>query len=187
VNGRFDYNKPPIAPLGTKGLIYKDPAIHTSWVSHGTDAYYLGPAPKHYRCLCFYMPATRRYCIANTWRLYPTHCTTPSILQADLTLIQATNVLQSLGATIPTSTTESITKNKAIQQLQEILSPRLHPGTADPRLLIAPEPRLAAPATGVFQSRVIITPEIRVAAARETRVLRPTASNSAAPETLYPM
>jgi hypothetical protein len=30
VNGRFDYNKTPVAPLGTKGLIYKDPAIRTS-------------------------------------------------------------------------------------------------------------------------------------------------------------
>jgi hypothetical protein len=69
------------------------------------------------------MPATKRYCIANTWRLYPTHCTTPSILQANLAVLQATDVLQSLGATIPTSITESITKNKAIQKLQEILSP----------------------------------------------------------------
>ncbi len=60
VNGHFDYNKTPIASLGTKGLVYKDPAIRTSWAPHGTDAYYIGRAPKHYRCLCFYMPATRR-------------------------------------------------------------------------------------------------------------------------------
>jgi hypothetical protein len=186
VNGHFDYNKTPIAPLGTKGLVYEDPAIRTSWGPHGTDAYYIGPAPKHYRCLCFYMPATRRYRIANTWRLYPTHCTTPSISQANLMVLQATNVLQSLGATIPTSTSKSITKNKAIQQLQEILSPQLHPGTAGPRVPIAPEPRVAAPATRVLQLRVIITPEPRVAAARDTRVLRPTTSNSAAPEMLYP-
>ncbi len=150
MNGRFDYNKTPIAPLGTKGLVYKDPAICTSWAPHGTDAYYIGPAPKHYRCLRFYMLATRRYHIADTWRLYPTHYTTPSILQANLMVLQATDVLQSLGATIPTSTTESITKNKAIQKLQEILSPQLHPGTADPRVPIAPEPRATAPATRVL-------------------------------------
>jgi hypothetical protein len=186
VNGHFDYNKTPIAPLGTKGLVYKDSAVRTSWAPHGTDAYYIGPAPKHYRCLRFYMLATRRYCIANTWWLYPTHCTTPSILHANLTVLQATDVLQSLGPTIPTSTTKSITKNKAIQQLQEILSPQLHPGMADPRVPIAPEPRVAAPATRVLQSKVIITPETRVATAQDTRVLCSTASNSAAPETLYP-
>jgi hypothetical protein len=187
VNGCFDYNKTPIAPLGTKGLVYEDPAVRTSWVPHGTDAYYIGPALKHYRCLCFYMPATRSYHIADTWRLYPKHCTMPSILQANLTVLQATDVLQSLGATIPTSTSESITKNKAIQQLQEILSPRLHPGMADPRVLIAPEPRVVVPATRVLRLRVIITIEPRVAAAQDTRVLRSMASNSAAPETLYPM
>jgi hypothetical protein len=54
VNGKFDYNKTPLAPLGTKGLVYEDPAIHASWAPHGTDAYYVGPAPKHYRCLRFY-------------------------------------------------------------------------------------------------------------------------------------
>jgi hypothetical protein len=150
VNRHFDYNKTPIAPLGSKGIVYKDPAIYTSWAPHGTDAYHISPAPKHYRCLRFYMPATRRCHIADTWRLYPTQCTTPSILQANLMVLQATNVLQSLGTTITTSTTESITNNKAIQQLQEILSPRLHPGAADSRVPIAPEPRVAAPATRVL-------------------------------------
>ncbi len=45
MNGRFDYNKTPIAPLGTKGLVYEDAAIRTSWVPHGTDVYYINPAP----------------------------------------------------------------------------------------------------------------------------------------------
>jgi hypothetical protein len=71
-------------------------------------------------------------------------------LQANLTVLQATNVLQSLGATIPTSTTKSITKKKAIQQLQKILSPQLHPGTADPGVPIVPEMRVAAPAMRVL-------------------------------------
>jgi hypothetical protein len=150
VNGHFDYNKTPIAPLGIKGIVYEDSVVCTSWAPHGMNVYCIGPAPKHYRCLRFYMPATRSYRIADTWQLYPTHCMMPSILQADLTVLQATNVLQSLGTTTPTSTSKSITKNKAIQQLQEILSPRLHPGTADPRVPIAPEPRVAVPAMRVF-------------------------------------
>ena len=54
VNGKFDYNKTPLAPFGTKGLVYEDPANRASWAKHETDAYYVGPAPKHYRCLRFY-------------------------------------------------------------------------------------------------------------------------------------
>jgi hypothetical protein len=51
VNGKFDYNKTPLAPLGTKGLVYDDPMVQASWAPHGTDAYYMGPALKYYHCL----------------------------------------------------------------------------------------------------------------------------------------
>ena len=39
VNGFFDFNKMPIAPLGTKGLVYEDPAVRASWAPHSTDAF----------------------------------------------------------------------------------------------------------------------------------------------------
>jgi hypothetical protein len=83
VNGTFDYNKTPLAPVGTKGLVYEPPAIRASWAPHGTDAYYVGPALKHYWCLRFYMPGTQRYCVVDTWQLYPMHCATPTILDTE--------------------------------------------------------------------------------------------------------
>jgi hypothetical protein len=58
VYGAFDFNKTPLAPLGTKALIYDDPTLRASWAPHATDSYYVGPAPNHYRCLQFYIPAT---------------------------------------------------------------------------------------------------------------------------------
>jgi hypothetical protein len=58
VYGAFDFNKTPLAPLGTKALIYDDPTSRASWAPHATDGYYVGPAPHHYRCLRFYIPAT---------------------------------------------------------------------------------------------------------------------------------
>jgi len=48
VNRKFDYNKMPLAPLGTKGLVYEDPMVRASWAPHRTDAYYVGAALKHY-------------------------------------------------------------------------------------------------------------------------------------------
>ncbi len=51
VYGSFDFNKTPLAPLGTKALIYDDPASLASWVPHATDGFYVGPASNHYRCL----------------------------------------------------------------------------------------------------------------------------------------
>jgi len=58
VYGSFDFNKTPLAPLGTRALIYDDPASWASWPPHATDGYYVGPASNHYRCLRFYIPAT---------------------------------------------------------------------------------------------------------------------------------
>ncbi len=48
VYGAFDFNKRPLAPLGTKALMYDDPTSRASWAPHATDGYYIGPAPNHY-------------------------------------------------------------------------------------------------------------------------------------------
>ena len=38
----FNFNKMPLALLGTKALVYDDPAIEASWVPHATDGFYVG-------------------------------------------------------------------------------------------------------------------------------------------------
>jgi hypothetical protein len=72
--GPFDFNKMPLALLGTKALMYNNPATRTSWAPHATDGFYVGPATNHYHCLHFYIPATQCFCFSDTWRLYPSHC-----------------------------------------------------------------------------------------------------------------
>jgi hypothetical protein len=59
--GPFDFNKTPLAPLGTKALVYDNPATRTSWAPHATGGFYVGPATDHYRCLRFYIPATQHF------------------------------------------------------------------------------------------------------------------------------
>jgi hypothetical protein len=105
VYGAFNFNKTPLASLGTKALIYDGPTSQASWVPHATDGYYVGPAPNHYRCLQFYIPATWRFCFSNTWRLYPTHCQIPIASQHDLSILAATDLLMVLGGILPTSAT----------------------------------------------------------------------------------
>ncbi len=105
VYGAFNFNKMPLAPLGTKALIYDDPTSRASWAPHATDGYYVGPANNHYRCLRFYIPATRRFHFSNTWCLYPTHCQIPIALQHDLSILAGANLLTVLGGTIPKSAT----------------------------------------------------------------------------------
>jgi len=51
VYSSFDFNKTPLAPHGTRALIYDDPASRASWAPHATDGHHVGPASNHYQCL----------------------------------------------------------------------------------------------------------------------------------------
>jgi hypothetical protein len=122
VYSSFDFNKTPLAPLGTKALIYDDPASHASWAPHATNGFYIGPASNHYRCLRFYIPSTRRLRFSDTWCPYPTHCQIPVTLQHDLSIAAAADILQSLGGTVPTTTTAKIKHIRAIQKMTAIMA-----------------------------------------------------------------
>jgi hypothetical protein len=167
VNGFFNYNKTPITPLGTKGLVYDDPTVRASWAPHGTNAYYVGLAPKHYCCMRFFVSATWQYCIANTWRIFPRHCATPTISPNNVTVLTACDVLRVLDGTLPAMAHNAITLQMAIHNLRTILSPSVPSDDAAPRVGVAPDPR------------VPVSP-------RDARVLCPTVSNDPAPPVLYP-
>jgi hypothetical protein len=48
LNGPYDWNRYPLAPLGCKAVIYEDSNIRGSWASRGVDGWYLGPSRDHY-------------------------------------------------------------------------------------------------------------------------------------------
>ena len=58
LHGAFDYNKTPMAPIGTPAVVYKYPDDRGTWAPHGTDTYYVGPAVKYYRNQKFWIPST---------------------------------------------------------------------------------------------------------------------------------
>jgi hypothetical protein len=50
LNGPYDWNRYPLAPLGCKAVIYKGGDKRGSWASQGVDGWYLDPSMDHYRC-----------------------------------------------------------------------------------------------------------------------------------------
>ena len=58
VNGPYDWNRYPLAPMGCKAVIYKDSNTRGSWASRSVDDWYLGPSIDHYQCSLFYVPET---------------------------------------------------------------------------------------------------------------------------------
>jgi hypothetical protein len=152
--GPFDFNKMPLALLGTKALVYNNPATQTSWAPHATDAFYVGPTINHYRCLRFYIPLTWHFRFSDTWRLYPTHCQIPILSENNKTLLAAGDIFKQLGGTIPTTASDKMKHLAAVRQLTAIMSaqpgaptpvptaPRVETDTP-PRVVVAAPPRVA--------------------------------------------
>ena len=45
LNGPFDYNKMPLAPLGCKAQVHEKPDNRGTWAYHSVDGWYLGASP----------------------------------------------------------------------------------------------------------------------------------------------
>jgi hypothetical protein len=79
LNGLYDWNRYPLAPLGCKVVVYKDGDSRRYWASQGVDGWYLGPSQDHYRCDWYYIPETRAYRISGSTELFPQHCQVPNL------------------------------------------------------------------------------------------------------------
>eukprot|EP00804_Cyclotella_cryptica_P014650 CCRYP_012669-RA/>CCRYP_012669-RA protein AED:0.66 eAED:0.28 QI:0/0/0/0.66/0/0.33/3/0/1062 len=75
---RYDWNAHPLAPPGTKAIIYESPNTRTSWGPRGLGAWYCGPSLNHYRNAKFYVPETKAYRISGSYDLFPQHCILPT-------------------------------------------------------------------------------------------------------------
>jgi hypothetical protein len=78
LEGPYNFNCYPLAPLGTRAIIYKDSDMCASWAPHGLDMWYLSPSKDHYCCHHYYIPETRGYRISGSANLFPQHCQKPS-------------------------------------------------------------------------------------------------------------
>jgi hypothetical protein len=79
IDGPYDWNRFPLAPLGCKAIIYKSTEAWGLWGTRGTDAWYLGPLVDHYRCNHYFVPKTQVYWISGSAELFPQHCQVPFI------------------------------------------------------------------------------------------------------------
>ena len=79
LHGTFDFNATPLAPLGTKGVIYIHPeARDTSYSDHGKEGWYIGPVFTKYRNYAIYIPATNGTRESNCVEFFPTKVEIPN-------------------------------------------------------------------------------------------------------------
>ena len=100
MTGTFNFTKTPLAPPGTKVVIHDKSSKRASWAYHGQVGFYIGHAPKHYRCMRCYIPSTKQEQISNTIQFFPTKIAFPTLtlndhlmhsLEKIITILQAKN------------------------------------------------------------------------------------------------
>ena len=155
LEGQFNFNKTPLAPPGTKALIYNEPNRRTTFGPHATDGWYTGPAKLHYRCYRFYVPSTKNFRIAQSAKLFPTHCKMPTISPKDAIQNTAQDLVDCLKNPHPQAPVNlHPTHLRALQDLSNILStaatPKRVPAPVNPQRVdpIPPQRvRTASPTT----------------------------------------
>ncbi len=130
LNGPYDWNRHPLAPLGCKAVIYKDGSTRGSWASRGVDGWYLRQSMDHYQCSLFYVPETQAYHISGSAELFPQHCQIPNMSPHQHLRALMDELRDS--TTVAASTSEGRRLLKLLQSnLQTILNPP--PSTDTPR------------------------------------------------------
>ena len=71
LEGIFDFNKTPLAPLGTKVILHEKLSQKLSWYLHGTEGWYLGQALEHYRCYRVFVNKTKDERVTDTFEFFP--------------------------------------------------------------------------------------------------------------------
>ena len=71
LRGPWSFTATPIAPLGTKVVVFEDPKTRPSWATHGVDGWYVGPAFNHFHEFTVFIPSTGGYRTTNTLSWYP--------------------------------------------------------------------------------------------------------------------
>ena len=74
LEGPYDWNRYPLAPHGTRAIIYEDSNSRASWAPHGLDLWYLGPSKDHYWCHIYYVLETKGYRVSGSAELFPQYC-----------------------------------------------------------------------------------------------------------------
>ena len=68
---KYDFAAHPMAPCGTRVLVYEQPTVRGSWAPHGVAGFYVGPALKHYRAFRTLVDTTQAERVSDTLAWFP--------------------------------------------------------------------------------------------------------------------
>jgi hypothetical protein len=83
LNGPFDYNKMPLAPMGCKVQVHEKSHSRGTWAFHSIDGWYLGTSPEHYQTHKCHIKSTNSDRLSATVVFQHKTITNPSLTPAD--------------------------------------------------------------------------------------------------------
>ena len=73
----YGWNSHPMAPPGSRGVIYEDTDSRLVWVTQGTVAWYIRLPLNHYRVLCWFIPEINGLRFSSLLYFLPQYCLLP--------------------------------------------------------------------------------------------------------------
>jgi hypothetical protein len=118
LNGPFDYNKMPLAPMGCEVQVYKKSDSRGTWAYHSVDGWYLSTLPEHYRMHVCYIKSTKSNQLSDTVHFRHKHITNPALTHDDK-IMKAVAELSKILKQKPLIITKHEHEIRNLQQLME--------------------------------------------------------------------
>lgn len=143
MQGPYDFNAHPLAPIGIRVVIHEKPVQRASWAPHGIDGFYLGPASDHYRCYRCWSIDTQRERITDTVAWHPQDVIMPGASETEVLTNAILDLQQTLSDTandVPLSCKPTLTE---LHEMVAKLYPPVQKPPATPLLQLLTHTRAA--------------------------------------------
>eukprot|EP00804_Cyclotella_cryptica_P000090 CCRYP_013749-RA/>CCRYP_013749-RA protein AED:0.16 eAED:0.11 QI:0/0/0/1/0/0/3/0/1031 len=160
LEGQFNFDKTPLAPVGTRALILLDPSTRKMWQNHALDAWYVGPAKKHYQNYCFFIPSTKGYHTSGSAKFFPKHTKMPAIEPGDTIRLAAQDLITAIRTVSNAPITLTSQHTVALRQLADIFATSTQVGNDTVAQHPTPLPRVRNPPPATRVTRMNNTPSM---------------------------
>ena len=116
MNGPFDYNKMPLAPLGCNVQVHEKADKRGTWAFHSVDGWYVQTSPEHYRTHKCHIKSTNSDRFSDTVQFQHKRITNPTVSPRDKLM----NVIAACQQALHNSTNDKF--NNEISMLHAILN-----------------------------------------------------------------
>ena len=93
---KYDFLAHPLAPPGTKVVVYEPSESRASWGPHGIPGFYLGPSLDHYRSVICYIPSTNGVRTSDQCDFFPAKFKFPGASTEEILLSSINKLQQSI-------------------------------------------------------------------------------------------